>query len=77
MTERRERDALARAIEASIDGARGAERYERQQREARRGSRNGNGNGVARPLEFDESGFPIPQRGATFIERLTRRRSSS
>jgi hypothetical protein len=48
----------------------GAERYQRRQRELRSGrtrARDG-----ARPREFDESGFPIPQRNPSFIERVAR-----
>jgi hypothetical protein len=48
----------------------GAERYERHQREFRNGTARGS-NG-ARPLQFDESGFPIPQRNPGFVERVAR-----
>jgi hypothetical protein len=32
----------------------------------------GNGGGFARPLEYDESGFPIVQRPSTFASRVSR-----
>ena len=48
----------------------GAERYRRYRREAASGN-SGASNG-ARPLEFDESGFPVPQRGRSFVERVAR-----
>jgi hypothetical protein len=47
-----------------------AERYARYQREIRSG--NGRANGGPRPREFDESGFPIPQRNPSFVERIAR-----
>jgi hypothetical protein len=46
------------------------EGYLRSQRQARR--RTGDGSDRARPLEFDESGFPIAQRSASFVERVAR-----
>ena len=75
MTEQQGNGAIDRAMEASIESALGRERYARRQHEARRGS--ANREDVARPLEFHESGFPVPQRAPTFFERLTRVRSSS
>jgi hypothetical protein len=46
------------------------ERYRRSQRQAR-GGRTDAVDGP-RPLEFDESGFPIAQRSASFAERVAR-----
>jgi hypothetical protein len=47
------------------------ERYELRQRELRRG-RGRSQAGHARPLEFDESGFPIPQPAPGFMQRVGR-----
>lgn len=47
-----------------------AERYKHYQREIRGGTVNGDG--LPRPREFDESGFPIPQRNLSFVERIAR-----
>jgi hypothetical protein len=47
-----------------------AERYKLYQREVRSGRVNGDGG--ARPREFDESGFPIPQRNLSFVDRIAR-----
>jgi hypothetical protein len=48
----------------------GANGYPSREREARSGgARSTDG---ARPLEFDESGFPIPQRNPSFAERVAR-----
>ena len=46
------------------------ERYRRSQAQVRRGSADAVGG--AHPLEFDESGFPIRQRGAGFGTRVAR-----
>jgi hypothetical protein len=46
------------------------ERYQRYQREIRRG--NGSSSGGARPQEFDENGFPVPQRSPGFLARVGR-----
>jgi hypothetical protein len=63
----RPREASRAMKPASLSGA---ERYQRYQREATSGNRRAS-NG-ARPLEFDESGFPVPQRGPGFFERVAR-----
>lgn len=47
-----------------------AERYQQRQRQATSG-RAGAGD-HARPLEFDESGFPVAQPNSTFLARVTR-----
>jgi hypothetical protein len=46
----------------------GATAYQLRQREMKRGRRGDR----ARPLEFDESGFPIPQRIPGFVQRVGR-----
>ena len=35
-------------------------------------SGNGGASNVARPLEFDESGFPVPQAAPSFLKRVAR-----
>jgi hypothetical protein len=61
---------LGAAQEFVLSARAGAERYGRRQREARSGgARSTDG---ARPLEFDKSGFPIPQRNPGFVERVAR-----
>jgi hypothetical protein len=47
----------------------GVERYQRYQRTVRNGNRHAVG---ARPREFDENGFPVPQRSPSFLERVGR-----
>ena len=47
-----------------------ADRYDRRQREVGRGGGDGGARG---PLEFDERGFPLPQRTPSYVERVTRR----
>jgi hypothetical protein len=59
-----------RSLERALSERAGAERYRQRQRQARRG-REGAGD-YARPLEFDESGFPVAQRNSTFLARVTR-----
>jgi hypothetical protein len=46
------------------------ERYERYQREVKRGTPRPVAG--ARPREFDARGFPIPQRNPRFLERVSR-----
>jgi hypothetical protein len=48
----------------------GLRRYEQRQREVKSGL--GRSSEWAHPLEFDESGFPIPQRRPGFVERVAR-----
>lgn len=47
-----------------------ADRYDRRQHTVHRGGGDGGARG---PLEFDERGFPLPQRTPSYIERVTRR----
>ena len=47
----------------------GAERYRRSQRDSRGGLQSRGLNG---PLQFDESGFPIPQATPSFAARVAR-----
>jgi hypothetical protein len=58
---------LLDAVEAALHEQSAAGRYQRSQRDAtsRRDAVPG-----ARPLEFDESGFPIPQRSPSFVKRV-------
>ena len=69
MTEQLRRE-LGDAVERAETELRVAERYRLSQRQTRSGraetlDRRG-------PLEFDESGFPIPQRSPGFVRRVTR-----
>jgi hypothetical protein len=57
-------------VEAALSEEAGAERYRRSQVDARRGRTNAADR--ARPMEFDESGFPLPQRSPSFVERVAR-----
>jgi hypothetical protein len=75
MADEARRRELSRAVEAALDEMQGAERYRLAQREVRKGnSGNGeSGNGERpHPLEYDENGFPAPQRLASFGERIRR-----
>ena len=56
------------APERTLNGS--LERYERYQREVRSGRRSPPAG--PRPREFDENGFPIPQRNSTFLARVGR-----
>ena len=58
------------AVWTALSEQAAVERYRRSQAQVRRGSADAAGG--ARPLEFDESGFPIPQRGAGFATRVAR-----
>ena len=58
------------AVDAALSEREGEERYQLRQREMKRG-RNGRA-GPPRPLEFDESGFPIPQAIPGFVQRVGR-----
>jgi hypothetical protein len=59
-----------RAADDDPLNAQAAERYQHRQREMRRGeARSDDG---PRPLEFDHSGFPIPQPSRRFSQRLGR-----
>lgn len=61
---------LRDAVERVLSEQRAAERYRQRQRKVTRGStRTTDG---ARRVEFDESGFPIPQRNPSFVQRLAR-----
>jgi hypothetical protein len=64
------RSELGEALETALNDGAAAERYRRSQIDARRGRLNAAQS--ARPLEFDESGFPIPQRAPSFVERVAR-----
>jgi hypothetical protein len=61
---------LRDAVEVAIADRQGAESYRRVQREALNGRRSPAGS--ARPLKFDESGFPINQPAPGFFERVRR-----
>jgi hypothetical protein len=71
MTDQERRRELGDALAAALDDQAGAERYRRYQREARNGTRV-RAAGGARPQEFDGRGFPVPQRSASFVERVAR-----
>jgi hypothetical protein len=61
---------LGDAIALVLKEQAGAERYQRRQRQARRGRTNAVDS--PRPLEFDENGFPIAQRTPSFVTRVAR-----
>jgi hypothetical protein len=70
MSERAQGHRLGDALLSVLSEREGAARYEQYQREIRNGTAQ-----VAdgpRPREFDESGFPIPQRNTSFLERVAR-----
>ena len=70
MTERVRQPDVRDAVTAAIGDEAGAERYRRRLREVRSGTAHASER--ARPLEFDESGFPLPQRSPGFVERVAR-----
>jgi hypothetical protein len=70
MSEQVRRQVLGDALAAVFSEPAGAERYRSLQRETRRGRPEAGGR--PRPLEFDESGFPIRQRNPSFAGRVTR-----
>jgi hypothetical protein len=69
MNDQARRRGVGDALRAVDSEGAGAERYRRSLRQATNGSME---TGHARPLEFDESGFPIPQRPRSFVSRVTR-----
>lgn len=61
---------LGDAVERALSEQLAAERYRQRQLKVTGGSaRTTDG---ARPMEFDESGFPIPQRNPSFVQRVAR-----
>jgi hypothetical protein len=61
---------LGDAVEAALKEQAGAERYQRRQRQARRGKAEAVER--PRPLEFDGNGFPVAQRIPSFVTRVSR-----
>jgi hypothetical protein len=57
-----------RSLERARSEAAGAERYRQRQARIRAAAARDH----PRPLEFDESGFPIRQGNSTFLARVTR-----
>ena len=55
---------------AALSDAAAAERYQRRQREIRRGK--GRDDERPGPQEYDRSGFPIPQSRPSFVKRVAR-----
>ena len=70
MSEQLRERGLDDAVRAALSEQAAIERYHRSQAGVRRGSADVSGR--ARPLEFDESGFPIRQRSAGFATRVAR-----
>jgi hypothetical protein len=70
MTEQLDHRELADAVEAALTEQARGERYRRYQLEARSGRAAATDG--ARPLEFDESGFPIRQGNPSFVNRVAR-----
>jgi len=58
------------SVERALNERDGAQRYKLSQREIRRGE--GAGEGRSHPLEFDASGFSIPQPISSFVQRVRR-----
>ena len=69
MSDQARQRMLGDPLEVALERA-AVERYERRQRQARSGR--AAARDAARPLEFDESGFPIRQRNSTFLARVGR-----
>ena len=69
MSDRSERE-LGGPLAGRVQEQAGLERYQRRQREIRRGAERGEDG--ARPREFDTNGFPIPQSSPSFVERVAR-----
>lgn len=61
---------LGDAVERDLSEQRAAERYRRRQLKVTGGSARTT-EGV-RPKEFDESGFPLPHRNPSFVQRVAR-----
>ena len=62
--------ALDGALESAVRELAGAERYRRHHTGTRTGrARAADG---AHPLEFDDTGFPVPQCSPSFVERVGR-----
>lgn len=61
---------LRAAVESALADWESAEGYRRSQRQALNGGRERGDH--ARPLEFDESGFPIAQRSPGLFQRVRR-----
>jgi hypothetical protein len=57
-------------VEAARASQGGAARYERYQRDMRKGMPRGVDG--PRPREFDTNGFPVAQRNASFVQRVAR-----
>jgi hypothetical protein len=62
--------SLGDALEAALQEQAGRDRYARAQMQATRGGAYPPGR--AHPLEFDESGFPLPQDKPGFAMRVAR-----
>ena len=70
MTENVRDRELRHAIDAALNEMAGAAEYRRSQRAATNGKPRPTER--AHPREFDESGFPIPQRQPSFVQRVAR-----
>ena len=70
MPERAWQRDLGDALEAALREQARDERYARSPLQAARGG--ADPSGQAHPLEFDESGFPIPQAKPSFRTRVAR-----
>ncbi|MCA1698425.1 MAG: hypothetical protein LC790_05770 [Actinobacteria bacterium] len=70
MSDQERRRKLTRSLETALADQAAAERYRRYQQRIRRGRTDAAER--PRPTEFDERGFPLPQRNSSFIERVAR-----
>ena len=59
---------LGQSLRAGLSEQAGATRYEHYQQGLRRGA--GRRPDGPHPQEFDANGFPVPQRNASFLERV-------
>jgi hypothetical protein len=70
MSDQARQREVNRSLERALSERSGAERYRERQRQARSGRAGARDH--ARPLQFDESGFPIRQPNSTFLARVGR-----
>jgi hypothetical protein len=67
MANQSQRPELSAAVAAALTELEGAARYRQVQREPNAGTQ-----GTARPLEFDDNGFPLAQPTTGFVHRVRR-----
>jgi hypothetical protein len=70
MSDRTRQRDVGTALRAFLDEQAGAARYAAYQQEMRNAASHRTAR--AHPQEFDENGFPLPQRNTSFLERVAR-----